>query len=235
MAGSWGGGQPAWQRYGRLQGVLAAGPDRPGDRSAGRPADRTAEITDRWAQEDGPGATHSAKVAQAIELGTAAGPGVLAEVVGAIAQSSDTPQIGRAFILAGNAIVTLTGSERRYTYRVQQGKPREGDSAAPDRTQPFFLQLLSGPDNTADYTYVGIVDQQTGAVRLTRASKLTRESQPIKAWDWAMRYLWAGKALPAPATVHHAGRCGRCARLLTVPRSIETGFGPECAGKLGIS
>lgn len=31
--------------------------------------------------------------------------------------------------------------------------------------------------------------------------------------------------------VWHEGRCGRCGRKLTVPSSIETGLGPECAGK----
>ena len=26
----------------------------------------------------------------------------------------------------------------------------------------------------------------------------------------------------------HEGRCGRCGRKLTVPESIEAGYGPEC-------
>jgi hypothetical protein len=34
--------------------------------------------------------------------------------------------------------------------------------------------------------------------------------------------------------VYHEGRCGRCNRKLTVPESIETGLGPECASKLGL-
>jgi len=27
-------------------------------------------------------------------------------------------------------------------------------------------------------------------------------------------------------------RCGRCGRVLTVPESVESGFGPECIGRL---
>jgi hypothetical protein len=34
--------------------------------------------------------------------------------------------------------------------------------------------------------------------------------------------------------VWHEGRCGRCGRKLTVPESIESGFGPECASILGL-
>lgn len=182
-------GQPAWARFGQLQGVIMAGTGDPSP-DAGRPID-----ADRF---------------------VALGQG---------------PEVGRTFVLGGNAILTLQGSESRYTFRVQQGKPRDGED--PDRTQPYFLQLLTGPDNTADYQYIGIVDQVTGRVRLTRASRMTATSAPVVAWDWVMSRLFAGKAY-SPAKVHHAGRCGRCGRLLTVPGSIETGFGPECSAKLGI-
>ncbi len=209
-------GQPAWARYGQLQGVLMAGS---GDNSPGpgRPA---------FPQANEP---YAERGARAVAAAGDHGPGVVAEVAGAV--GSGAPEVGRLFVLAGNAILTLQGSETRYTFRVQQGKPREGDQ--PDRTQPYFLQLLTGPDNTADYQYVGIVDQSTGRVRLTRASRMTATSAPVVAWDWVMSRMFAGKAY-TPAKVHHAGRCGRCGRLLTVPGSIETGFGPECSAKLGL-
>ncbi|WP_373093047.1 DUF6011 domain-containing protein [Zhongshania sp.] len=32
----------------------------------------------------------------------------------------------------------------------------------------------------------------------------------------------------------HAGKCGRCARKLTDPVSISTGFGPHCRSELGV-
>jgi hypothetical protein len=213
-------GQQAWQRYGRLQGQIMA---QAADRVY---ADRGAEVLAKWAGErDEFGNLGNPNMPQ-----PAAGGDIPPAGPAESSQDSEPPQIGRRFVLAGNAYLTLTGRDRRYTFRVAQGKPREGD--APDRAQPFFLSLLSGPDNTADYTYVGIVDRATGLVRLTRASRITAESQPVRAWNWAMRYLWAGQPLPAPATIHHAGRCGRCGRMLTVPGSIESGFGPECAGKV---
>ena len=30
----------------------------------------------------------------------------------------------------------------------------------------------------------------------------------------------------------HAGRCGRCGRALTVPESVASGYGPECAERI---
>lgn len=33
--------------------------------------------------------------------------------------------------------------------------------------------------------------------------------------------------------IWHEGKCGRCGRQLTVPESIESGFGPECVKMIG--
>jgi hypothetical protein len=46
------------------------------------------------------------------------------------------------------------------------------------------------------------------------------------AFGWAWRHPDSDKL-----EVWHEGRCGRCGRRLTVPESIESGLGPECATK----
>lgn len=132
----------------------------------------------------------------------------------------------RKFITAGAAIFTLQGIRDRYTYRVNRA---EADEQRPER---YFVQLLTGADNLNDYTYIGMLDMSTGTVRLTRASKLTAESAPVKAFNWAISRIWRESEI-SPARIYHVGRCGRCGRALTVPSSIESGFGPECLGKLG--
>ena len=93
----------------------------------------------------------------------------------------------------------------------------------------YFVALLAGPDNTADYVYLGVL--RDGAFRLTKKSRMTYASPPVKAFTWALTRLQAG-ILPAQLAVWHTGRCGRCARLLTVPESVARGIGPECAGKM---
>lgn len=135
----------------------------------------------------------------------------------------------RAFITAGAAIFTLQGLQARYTYRVNRKEPEAGSRY----TEPaYFVSLLTGADNLHDYTYIGMLDTTRGTIRFTKASKYREDSQPVKAFNWAIGRIWNSKTIE-PAKLYHVGRCGRCGRALTVPASIESGFGPECAGKLG--
>lgn len=135
----------------------------------------------------------------------------------------------KRFVLAGKAIFTLQGASSRYTFRVNRADPKPGSQYT---QQAYFVSLLTGPDNLSDYTYLGLLHWSTGEVRITRSSKYRVDSAPVLAINWAFRHIWAGRTLPAPAVFYHVGRCARCGRALTVPSSIETGFGPECAGKM---
>lgn len=135
--------------------------------------------------------------------------------------------ISKDFLLAGRAIFTVTnGKGDRYTYRVA-AKKDEGKPAV------YFAGVLAGSNNESDYRYIGIVD--AGMMRL-RATKrgLDPKSTAFRALDWVLMIVDGKRALPEGYTLQHAGRCGRCGRLLTVPESIETGLGPECAGKMGL-
>lgn len=128
----------------------------------------------------------------------------------------------RAFITAGRAVFTLQGRDARYTFRINKS----------DDGRALFVGMLTGPDNTADYTYVGLLEARTGWLRLTKRSSYTDASTPVLALRWALPIVWRGDTLPAPAQLYHVGKCGRCGRALTVPSSIDAGIGPECATKL---
>lgn len=123
------------------------------------------------------------------------------------------------YALAGNAIVTLASrrSGSHYTFKVR---------AAKNANDLFFVNLLTGPDNTADYTYLGTV--RAGSFGLTRKSRLTEDSIPVRAFRYFFEHATQGD-LPPALEVRHEGRCGRCGRLLTVPESLDRGIGPECA------
>lgn len=124
------------------------------------------------------------------------------------------------FFTGGNAIFTVTNpSGEHYTYRIR--KPR--------RDMPFFVQLLSGPDNTNDYTYIGIYAANVPRLVLTAKSKLPADSKPVLVFTWAARQVARGRELPQGYSIQHEGRCCRCGRRLTVRESIESGIGPECA------
>ena len=61
-----------------------------------------------------------------------------------------------------------------------------------------------------------------------------KDAPSSKAFSWAWGYI-KNDVLPVKLEIWHEGRCARCNRKLTVPSSIESGFGPECAGKVGFS
>lgn len=135
--------------------------------------------------------------------------------------------INRDFVLAGKAIFTVdNGQGNWYTFRVthKPGSERFGPA--------WFASLLTGPDNTSSYTYVGMIDPELGTVRLTAKSPYPVDSIPVKVLAFALRVLWGRQAIPAGYEIHHEGRCGCCGRALTTPESIESGIGPVCAGRM---
>jgi hypothetical protein len=132
----------------------------------------------------------------------------------------------KTYTLAGNARVTLVSGATgaRFTYRISKSKARAND----DRPPVHFVALLSGPDNGADYTFLGTIFAD-GTFRHGRNSRIAKDAPSARAFDWAWDYL-LDENLPPRAEVWHVGRCGRCGRALTVPESIASGLGPVCAG-----
>ena len=134
----------------------------------------------------------------------------------------------REFILGGNAIFTALSARtgQRYTFKVRHKEAQNGYKAT------YFVNLLTGPDNVSDYTYLGMLDPVAGAVKLTRASRYNADSAPVKAINWIIGKLWAGVDISNDCALNHAGRCCRCGRMLTTPDSVARGLGPECASRL---
>lgn len=134
------------------------------------------------------------------------------------------------FITAGKAIFTIEcpsswsiqhNSKPHYTYKITK------------KNDVFFVSLLTGPDNYSNYSYIGML--RNGQCHTTAKSKMTANSLPVRLLNRTLLLLNNGDLSPmiqAGFNVHHEGKCGRCGRRLTVPESIETGIGPECATKL---
>jgi len=124
------------------------------------------------------------------------------------------------FFQGGRALFTVAnGKGEHYTFKIRQPK---GDN------KPFFVSLLTGPNNEADYTYLGIYNPNANKVFLTAKSKMNENSTPVKVINWAIGIVASGKTLPNGYSIAHEGKCCRCGRLLTDPTSIELGIGPEC-------
>jgi len=133
------------------------------------------------------------------------------------------------FLLAGNAVFTLKNESNgeRVTYRIIKCK---------DNESLWFVQTLVGSDNEGDYIYIGVIREWKGVhtFSLTAKSRMTSESNPVKGISYLIPHLRANK-MPDVLHIYHANHCGRCGRLLTVPESIESGIGPECANIMGLN
>lgn len=131
----------------------------------------------------------------------------------------------KTFALAGNATFTVTSRKTgtRFTFKVQASK--DG--------QRHYVKVLSGPNNEADYRYFGTIFGGTnfrhGAPDKTT---ITPEAPSATAFRWVWSHIESPDLL-TKIEVHHEGKCCRCGRTLTVPESIESGIGPECASKMG--
>lgn len=127
------------------------------------------------------------------------------------------------FILGGKATVTLESKAtgKWFTFKIRKHKN--------DATNLYFVSLLQGPNNNTDYGYLGTIFNGDN-FRLTSKSRISNEAVSFKAFDWAFKYVMFGSdKLLDKINIFHSGTCGRCGRKLTVPESITTGLGPECA------
>lgn len=146
-------------------------------------------------------------------------------------QLTSTEDIIR-YARAGQAIFTLqslkTGT--RFTFKVTEPDNKNYVS--------FFVGLLTGPNNTQDYTYMGCVKNGYNGERftLTQASKVSKEAPSYKAFEYFWQKIMVHKRdiNELGMVVWHEGRCCRCARPLTVPESVAWGIGPECRSKMGL-
>jgi hypothetical protein len=118
------------------------------------------------------------------------------------------------FLLGGKSLFTFlnTKSENRFTYSVKKHKTDD----------IYFVSVLTNPDV---YQYIGVVKNKE--YTHTKKSKISKESQSVRVFDFVFSKL-KSSSLPESIEIWHEGKCGKCGRTLTVPSSIQTGFGPEC-------
>lgn len=159
-----------------------------------------------------------------------------------------TPEAFTQFLRAGHAFFTIrsrtTGT--RFTYRAVRPDEKEHverqaqyGSTAAHRDRPIWISVLTGPENSKDYSFLGTLwPEQNGEYRYAHSPK----ARILIGAESVTAVMWLAKMLSSPtperifeqAELWHEGRCGRCGRKLTVPESIETGFGPECSAILGL-
>lgn len=150
---------------------------------------------------------------------------------------TDARTAGR-FILAGDARLTITdeAAGRRFTYRIAAPKT---DTARGGRVTDFAsnVRFVNLADNEDTRQFLGTIFLAGAAgyvFRTSRKSRVSPDAPSVRAFGEVWGALAGLGQMPVGFSLWHEGRCGRCGRTLTVPASIASGFGPDCAALLGL-
>jgi hypothetical protein len=143
------------------------------------------------------------------------------------------------YILGGEAIFTIFPIKQgiKYVFKCNRLITKEGNKEI--KHNRWFLNLLTGPDNTKDFTYVGTIDYVESKIpnvltlRITAKSGMTADAPSYKLFDNLLYNLQCVPEHIATLTdrikVYHDGSCSMCGRPLTDIVSVAVGRGPVCA------
>lgn len=121
-------------------------------------------------------------------------------------------------ILLHNGTITVkspTGEHRTFRLKTQP----DDSTFAPGKR---ILSVLTGPDNTRNYTPFAFVDRNVRIFKKKRDTthigyvRLLLNQAHYEALGF--EYIWAA-------------RCRKCDRKLTTPESLASGIGPVCASR----
>lgn len=133
------------------------------------------------------------------------------------------------YITGGKSKFTLVSiaTGNRFTYTMKNAPMGEG-KYNPDIKN---IRVMTGADNMTSYTYFGrLLKNSVGDTWYYThgvSTRITTDATSVRAFLYVFQRLVRG-ILPTDVEIWHEGVCGRCGRTLTVPESIENGFGPEC-------
>lgn len=172
--------------------------------------------------------------------------------------SVKTPTLLLMHILAGRSILTAQSRRtgERMTFRFNRPDHdqandyamRRGTMEAAARGRPIWVSLYGGPvgdftnegNERRNWKMIGTIWPGVGdlgpeiAFTKSRKCPLPDDHVAVLAAHWIAARLRTPDVLMEKSDWWHEGVCGRCGRRLTVPESIETGFGPECRKAVGL-
>lgn len=137
------------------------------------------------------------------------------------------------FLFAGKAVFTADNGvegprHAHFTFKVRKWTPKNREGQ--DQQPVYLTYVLTGPDRTRDWAYLGTLRLVAGFVNYHHSpkSKVGTWARSVLALDWVVRVLNGASRVPPLASIQHDGVCARCGRQLTHPESLKTGLGPDC-------
>ena len=124
------------------------------------------------------------------------------------------------FMFGGNSTFTIQKGNNHFSYKIY--KKRTSDGA-----KIYHLYLKSA--NKGTYCgYFKIVDHK---LTFRHSGKYGIEKNDSQM-NFLLETIHQRRNLPEDTVICHCGRCAHCGRMLTDPKSMERGFGPECWQKV---
>lgn len=134
----------------------------------------------------------------------------------------------KEIMFAGRSRFTVlnTETENRFTYQVNAPKyDRDGNKIdSPEKAEVLMVKFLNG----SSYDFIGILTRDEKFF-YSKKSKIFKDHVAIRGFEWLTDHI---NKMPEKVKFYHEGCCLRCARALTVPESILSGLGPECAKRM---
>ena len=134
----------------------------------------------------------------------------------------NSPRAGRRKGATATLVNDATGN--RITVRFRRPNDKDGN--------PFksvMVDLMTGSDNEESFSFIGTLNGDTVRISPKQRTNLQKAQLAGTILNWTIAHAAADDL--RTVRVLHSGSCGRCGRKLTVPESIDTGLGPECAGR----
>ena len=129
------------------------------------------------------------------------------------------------------ATFTISSPSCHFTFKI-----KALSSLSKPNSKTLLLSVMTGSDNESSYSYVGILvkdEIRPPAIISTKGSKVNQNAQSVRSLLWILNKIKLGLELPGGYHCQHSGKCCRCGRKLTTPKSITLGIGPVCAGLAG--
>jgi Family of unknown function (DUF6011) len=138
------------------------------------------------------------------------------------------------FMLAGDARITIVNrdTQSRFTYRIS-APMKDTEKGGQVRDFAANVRFVSLADNESTFAFLGTIFVQDRVFRHSRKSRVNVAAPSVVLFHNVLSMLVTG-LVDEYIAIFHEGACGRCGRTLTVPTSIASGFGPDCAALLGV-
>lgn len=122
------------------------------------------------------------------------------------------------YIFAGNAYFTLTSKKTNthYTYNIYRKK----------NAPVWYVKIHDGHS----HVYSGYIKVINGMYRYFKGNSgvYDMNDNRILSLMWFIRHM-KDSDIDTKIVLQHVGKCCKCGRTLSDPKSIELGVGPECA------